>query len=469
MFNRHVRSLAASIVAIAAIGPVAAQTTATILDHGQYAARPQHHGGNLGGLSCRDRGDTACHVAAADTVAAKMAALSPSLDAIVAPASAAPEQQEADAYTRYELLAPATHRFRITYEITASTPGATDYYNPIRPGSVATDERVTDRATGAPLAFREVDGAVAARGGVPSAKPSDRYIAVHLRHPVPPGGGARLLIEKTYLDAASYHPGTGDEIVFERSLGIKRNAVVLLPGYILATCNYPSQVLRQADGRIEIAFWNDAPGPAPLRLVARPGVIAPGSSAAAVAKLLDERAHQNRNIVYSLDQPETHSFALTHDYTESRTGIATYVNVVRAGSTARGPSATDLDTGERLRAREVRGAAVRAAEPDATDVTADTVAILFDFAPGRPGASRRLRIAETYTDPERYGVIDGELVWHRSLGRADNAVILPAGWVLTNSSAPATVSTLGDGRIRLDFINPRTDEVDTVITARRRS
>lgn len=384
-----------------------------------------------------------------------------------APALArAAEQREADGYTRYELLAPATHRFRIVYEVTATTSGATAYYNPIRPGSVAGDERVTDRATGAPLAFREVDGGVAAADGVPDAKSTDRYIAVRLRRPVPADGGARILIEKTYLDQASYHAGTGGEIVFERSLGIKRNAVVLPQGYALASCNYPSQVLRQADGRIAIAFWNDTPTPAPLRLVARPAAIAAGVTPPAVAKLLDERAHQNRNIVYRLDQPETHSFALTHDYSESRPGVARYVNIVRAGSTARDPSAVDLDTGERLRAREVRGAAVRAAEPEATDVTADTTAIVFDFAPVRPGTSRRLRIAETYTDPERYGVAGGVLVWHRSLGRADNAVILPPGWALTDSSVPATVSETEDGRTRLDFINPRTDEIDTVITAR---
>lgn len=383
-------------------------------------------------------------------------------------ASAASTQQEADAYTRYELLAPGTHQFRITYEVTATTAGATDYYNPIRPGSVASDEQVTDRATGKPLTFSEVDGAVAAQGGVPDAKPSDRYIAVHLRRPVPVGGGARLLIEKTYLDAATYHAGQGDEIVFERSLGIKRNAVVLPQGYVITACNYPSQVLRQPDGRIAIAFWNNTPAAAPLRLVARPAALTAGNTTASVTKLLDERAHQNRNIVYRLDQPETHSFALTHDYTESRPGIATYVNIVRTGSTARDPSAIDLDTGERLRTRELRGEAVRAAEPDGSDITADTVAIVFDFAPVRTGASRRLRIAETYTDPQRYGMIEGELVWHRSLGRAENAVILPTGWVLTNSSAPAVVSTLDDGRVRLDLINPRNDEVDTVITARRR-
>ena len=38
----------------------------------------------------------------------------------------------------------------------------------------------------------------------------------------------------------------------------------------------------------------------------------------------------------------------------------------------------------------------------------------------------------------------------------------------TNSAIPATVSTLPDGRVRLDFINPRPDEIAVLVTARRR-
>ena len=34
-------------------------------------------------------------------------------------------QTQADDYTRYELLAPDTAQFRILYEVTATTPGAT--------------------------------------------------------------------------------------------------------------------------------------------------------------------------------------------------------------------------------------------------------------------------------------------------------------------------------------------------------
>jgi len=75
---------------------------------------------------------------------------------------------------------------------------------------------------------------------------------------------------------------------------------------------------------------------------------------------------------------------------------------------------------------------------------------------------------ETYTDTARYKLAGDELVWDRGFGRPAKAVVLPAGWLLTNSSIPATVSTLPDGRVRLDFINPRPDEIQVLITARRR-
>ena len=381
------------------------------------------------------------------------------------PAAAAPSQSEAGAYTRYELLDPASHKFRIVYDITATTPGATTYFNPIRPGSTATDEHVTDRATGRPLSFTTVKGDVARAGGVSEATSDSDYIAVRLAHPVPADGGARIRIDKTYEDAKTYHMD-GDAIVFDRSLGIKRNTIVLPAGYRLAAVNVPAQILEQADGRLAVSFWNVTPVPMPLVIRALPGSSMPHGVSSADA-LLKERAAQTREIVYSLRAPETHGFDLTHDYTEERPGTAAYVNIVRTGSTVANPSARDLDTGETLPSDLVRGAAIKAIEPEAADVTDATTAVVFRFAPVKPGESRRIRIAETYTDAERYRLDNGELVWHRSFGRPANAVILPAGWILTNSSVPATISLTADGRTRLDFVNPRTDEIDVVITARR--
>lgn len=384
---------------------------------------------------------------------------------ITAPVAAGPVQTDSGAYTRYELLAPDTHKFRIIYDITATTAGAGFYFNPIRPGSIASDERVTDRATGAPLTFAEVSGTVAKAGGVTNAAAENQFIAVTLARPVPPGGGARITIDKTYEDAKSYY-AEGDAIVFDRSLGIKRNTIVLPPGYQLAAVNVPVQILQQPDGRIAVSFWNAAPVAMPLliRAVPHKAAIPPGSSMAAQ---LENRTAQTREIVYYLRAPETHAFDLTHDYTEDRPGIANYVNIVRAGSSVANPSARNLDTGEALAFDLVNGAAITALEPKATGITADTTAVVFRFPPVTPGTSKRIRISETYTDPARYSLKDGELVWHRSFGRPANAVVLPQGWALTNCSVPAAVSTTPDGRTRLDFINPRADEIDVIITARR--
>ena len=113
----------------------------------------------------------------------------------------------------------------------------------------------------------------------------------------------------------------------------------------------PSQILEEPDGRVGISFMNTSPAQAPLVLRARPvtapvGTIgaAPAWSAggrsagsiisrarcrAAAAPARDvpmnrirvsERAFQDREIVYFLKEPSTHSFSLYHDYTESAKG-----------------------------------------------------------------------------------------------------------------------------------------------------
>jgi hypothetical protein len=403
---------------------------------------------------------------------------------------------EQDEYTRYELLDPGSAKFRIIYEVTASTPGATVFFNPIRKGSVATDERVSDRASGKPLRFSVVSGAQAKAEELADADVTIDYIRVELARPVPANGGqARILIEKTYEDPKSYSVSqrlqSGDvilpvpmEIAFARSLGIKRNAVVLPLGWELIDCNYPSQVLQEADGRIAISFWNSTPAEAPLVLHARrtgsvsgagvavgPSPLVGGPSSQAAK--LQERAHQTRDIVYFLQPPQTHAFALYHDYTESRPGVSRYVNVVRDGSHVTDPSARNLDTGETLVFEVIRGPDIEKAGLDADErpakITPQSEVVVFRYAPVPPGGSTRLRMSETYTDAESYKLVGDELVFFRTFGRAHNAVVLPDGWALTNSSIPATVSRTQDGRTRLDFTNARPDEIAVLITARRRN
>ncbi len=405
------------------------------------------------------------------------------------PAAAAyssPKQSETDEYTRYELLAPETASFKIYYEVTATTPGAKSFYNPIRKGSVASDEAVFDSMTGNPLSFEVVSGAEARKDPLMADADADTsFIKISLARPVPTDGQGRVLILKTYKDAKSYYRDS-DTIIFNRPLGIKRNKIVLPAGYELVGCNVPSQVLPEPDGRIAVSFLNAGSGEAPLILKAKLGAQT-GSAAAphpatqarswespfegeSERARLSERAHQDRDIVYFLQQPETHAFSLYHDYTESHEGADKYLNVVREGSTVSDPSAYILDTGEKLLTKLMTGADLAAAKIDAGEpLTPTTQVVLIPFAPVKKGQSIRLRISETYTAPASYRLDGDELVFDRSLGRPRNAVVLPAGWYLTASAIPATVTQLPDGRVRLDFWNGRPDSVDVLIKAKRRA
>jgi len=400
-------------------------------------------------------------------------------------AASAPVQTETDEYTRYELLPPESASFAIRYEVTATTAGAKFYFNPIRKGSVASGESVTAVMTGQPLRFEVVGGEEAVKD--PLMKGEDAsvdYIKVYLARPVPPEGQARLLIVKTYKDAKSYFR-EGDVIVFQRSLSIPRNSVVLPAGYELVACNIPSQVLAEPDGRIAISFMNGGGGEAPLVVKAKPGAQtgaaaaprAPGSAKSWEAPFegeteqerLAERAHQDREIVYFLQQPETHAFRLYHDYTESRPSADKYFNVVRSGSKASDPSAYVLDTGEKLATIKMTGAELAGAKIDPGEpVDAAAEVVVIPFPPVKSGQNIRLRISETYTAPSSYRLEGDELVFDRSLGRPRNAVVLPAGWYLTASSIPATVTQMEDGRTRLDFWNGRPDAADVLIKAKRR-
>ena len=172
----------------------------------------------------------------------------------------------ADTYTRYELLAPESHQFKIYYEVTETRPGAKYHFNAIREGAEASDESVIDLATGKPLKFEVVTGAQAAEASGdksnPQAErfnPASKYIQVHLAHPVSARGEYRLAIIKTYKDDKSYYT-EGDAIVFKRPLGIPRDSVVLPAGYEIVSSSVATQVLSEKDGRLKLAFVNPGSG-----------------------------------------------------------------------------------------------------------------------------------------------------------------------------------------------------------------
>lgn len=353
-----------------------------------------------------------------------------------------------DEYTLYDLQAPETHSFAITYDVTQAKEGAEFYDNPIRAGAVATKERVVARATGEELKFEVVDG---------------KFIRVHLPNPVPKGGEARIRIFKTYTDAASYYVKDG-QLVFDRPLGVRRNTILFPKGWELVDCKSPGIVSTDAGGRVRYSVVNDRDDQLPVKCTAVP---ATGPAAAAEAP---HRAEQDREISYWLLEPSTHQFRISHDFTVSRAGQKSVHSFVRKGSTV-APDAkiTDLDTGKALPTRTVSGKEVNALGYYPEPADPDSVVVQGDL--GRElaaGQSVRVRVEETYTDPVGYTVADGLLVWKRTLGRPFNDVTLPAGWALASVNTPATITRDEKGRVKLRFINIRNEELSVVIRARPR-
>jgi hypothetical protein len=398
----------------------------------------------------------------------------------------------ADTYTRYELLAPETNSFRILYEVTETTPGARFHFNIIRPVSEASDEAVYDLATGKPLKFEVVTGAQA-KADAPNGNftPDAHYIKVHLAHAVPARGEYRLRIDKTYKDNQSYF-SDGDRITFKRGLGIPRNSVVLPLGYEIVSSSVAAQVMPETDGRLKLAFVNPGSGgqlevniaarrlPAATekseKRVERKPANAPSATpsaqpaTAAQSTQFSERAYQDREILYELQELSSHAFRITHDYTERKEGVQHYFNIVRAGSHVTEPESIDLDSGENLKWEVLSGKQVKARKLPLTDVRDEAeVVVTFLAAPVAKGASTRLRLKETYTDAKSYYAEGDELVWDRTFGRLRNTIVLPPGWYLTALAAPATVQTLRDERVSVYVVNPRNDEVRVYLRARRRA
>ena len=183
----------------------------------------------------------------------------------LAQAPAAPRQTQADDYTSYELLAPETQQFRILYDVAATTAGATVFLNPIRQGSVASDERVTDLATGQPLTFAVIAGSEARRLGLPDAQPDAQYLRIDLARPVPPDGEQRIRIDKTYKDPVSYSRD-GADILFTRLAGNPSQQGRAAPRVRARLVQHAGAGLHRRRGRVAVSFVNLQPGQVALEM-----------------------------------------------------------------------------------------------------------------------------------------------------------------------------------------------------------
>src|SRR6266436_5619604 len=114
--------------------------------------------------------------------------------------------------------------------------------------------------TGAELAATKIESAE-------PVKPATQIVMIPFP-PVKEGQSVRLRISETYAAPASYRLD-GDELVFDRSLGRPRNAVVLPPGWYLTASSIPAVVSQLPDKRIRLDFWNPRPDNAGVLIKAK--------------------------------------------------------------------------------------------------------------------------------------------------------------------------------------------------------
>ena len=362
----------------------------------------------------------------------------------VAPAARQGTFNAHDDFTEYHMLDPASHQFHIVYYLNQRQVGATTLLNQTRSGSAGSDISVSDPQTGLPLKHEYKTGAeLNAAGETGRLATTEHYIRAFLPRPVPAGGEGRVRIEKTYRDEKSYY-AQGDDVVFARSLGIGRNAIVLPNGYAVASSNVASQVTALPDGRLKLMFENINTYAADVMIRGRK------SSAAMSAPVpIVERAFDFGKTLYDLGDPASHEIAVRHEYVETRIGTRVTPDFFTRHRLS-GVAVTDMDTGKPLVAADRAGTwTIDLATPIARDTE-----------------SAHLSITGRDQDPA-FRIDAGALVWQKTLAEPRVTILLPAGWEVAVISTPATVTTARDGRVAIQLYNPRVEPATMVLRAVR--
>jgi hypothetical protein len=97
--------------------------------------------------------------------------------------------------------------------------------------------------------------------------PTARVVVIPFA-PLQAGQTLRLRIAETYTAPVSYRLD-GEDLVFDRSLGRPRNAVVLPSGWYCTFSAAPATVTQLPDNRVRLDYWDDRPEAVDVLLKAR--------------------------------------------------------------------------------------------------------------------------------------------------------------------------------------------------------
>lgn len=334
-----------------------------------------------------------------------------------------------DAYTEYEILAPGSASFRITYLPEVARAGAKELVNATRGGSEGSDVEVYDPRTGRPLEFTYT-------ADDPN-DPDTHTIHAVLPAPVPQGGIGRVLIYKTYKDERTYMMN-GEDIVWVRSLSGYRLGVVLPKGFAFTSSNVAAQLSTLPDGRLKIAFANPSGQSNPVTIHAHK------TAAAFVSAPYADMFFDDVKTLYDLGAPEAGRVHVEQTYSDHRKGASAALDSL-SYLPLRSLVVTDLDTGQPLEVTpgSARGRSGRA------QARVPSVALGVPIVNDRQSA--HLKVTGDLADGS-YVLRNGEIVFDRTLHGLRNTVLLPAGWEVSACSQSGTIGTY-QGRAFVALIN----------------
>src|SRR6476619_2155020 len=315
-----------------------------------------------------------------------------------------------DDYTEYAILEPGSAAFRIRFLPEETHAGATELVNATRGGSEGSDIEVFDPRSGKPLAFTyEQD----------KEDPQIHAIHAKLAFPVPKGGTGRVLIYKTYNDPRTYMMH-GDDIVWVRSLSGYRLGVLLPKGFSFISSNVAAQLTTTADGRLKLAFANPSGQSNPVTIHARK------TSAALAPRRDTDMFFDDIKTLYDLQAPESGRIRVEQIYSDYRKGDTAKLDTL-SYLPMQDLKAIDLDTAKAFTVSRQGAAATVKLDVPVTD----------------DKQSAHIKLAGTVADGS-YKVVNGDLVFDRTLRGLRNTVLLPAGWDVTAVSQSGTSGTYQD-------------------------
>ena len=352
-------------------------------------------------------------------------------DGSLRPARAVTRLFSQDAYTQYEILEPGSEAFRITF-LPEAGPGATELTNATRKGSEGGEIEVFDPRTGDPLKFTYEEQAN-----------GDHMIRAQLPMKVPEGGIGRVLIYKTYKDARTYMMN-GKDIVWVRSLSGYRLGVVLPKGFSLVSSDVAAQMSTLADGRVKLAFANPSGQSNPVTIHARP------SDVKYTPSPYTDMFFDDIKTLYDLGDPATGTFSVEQTYSDYRKGATALIDAM-SYLALKDLKVIDLDTAKPL---VTKTAGQKTTAALAVPITNDK-------------QSAHLKVTGTVND-KSYRLLNGEIVFTRTLKGLRNTDLLPAGYEVTACSQAGTVGRTREGRAFVALINLNAENSYSVTIRARR-